>query len=245
MSGERQRIRFGWSLNCSMNNQIMMLFYGFVSYVTYMSHHYNPTFSFLLVSLTDSFTPSTPSSILDSYVWHHNTLSFLHHVSPWAHIALACLSCQFRKQHRACVVQLMEVHWPISKLRKRRAGLCFSLSVWESGTLQNWMTLVNRFKSYWRGTNRQTDDMKLISFWNWLNNHLKIRHLSICLSLHTHFKSTGHTSLGFLKAFLPLKPLKMLFQSTTFNPLVRRKTPLILAWVTPTLSFHRCIPVET
>lgn len=44
-------------------------------------------------------------------------------------------------------------------------ALCFSFSVWESGILQNWMTLVNRFKSYWRGTNRQTDNIKLISFW--------------------------------------------------------------------------------
>lgn len=47
-----------------------MFFYGFVSYVLFMPHDYKPSFSLLLVSLTDPSTPSSPSPVPSTSLSH-------------------------------------------------------------------------------------------------------------------------------------------------------------------------------
>lgn len=148
MSGERQKIRFGRSWSCSMNSQITK-----ISNCVFVSCALCMSFPLLFHLLTPQHLPLLHLSPAHLFSTSQNLkLSF-----PQVPTALPSLCCQLKKKHRAT-----EAHSSVDKgtltLQQTKKeeiwALSFSFSVWESGILQNWMTLVQRFKSYWRGANR-------------------------------------------------------------------------------------------
>jgi len=131
-----------------------MFFCGFVSHVLCTSRHYNPTFSFL-VSLTDPSTPSILSPVPSTPLLQTTIplASFMFPLSSHS-IILSFLPIQKEAQSSyGSDDERVLTHRQQTK-KEESWALCFSLSVWAFGILQNWMTLVNRVKSYWRGTNR-------------------------------------------------------------------------------------------
>lgn len=124
-----------------------------------------PPFPFLLHLLTPQHLPLpylSPAHLgTDEYLTVFSTSQNLKLPSIFPEFPqLSSLSEPTQKEAESSCGSDSEGTLNLQQTRKEESwALSFFLSVWESGILQNWMTLVQRFKSYWRGANRQTDDI--------------------------------------------------------------------------------------
>lgn len=143
MSGERLKIRFGRSLSCSMNNHITKMFYcGFVSYAFCMSHLFPSCFTYW------------PLNIFHFFICPQHRSENLKLPSHSVILSLLPTQKEAESNHGSVNEGTLTLQ---QTTKEENWALSFSLSVWESGILEYWMTLAHRFKIYWREANRQTD----------------------------------------------------------------------------------------